>query len=248
MNTKKLSYILLISGILLLLFMAKLFNGFDYKDLKRLLGFKVSDINTMYYGRIPVEFENIEFRDAGYYITTKVFPKDKRKGVFNLIKKELDKYPKGLLKKNVNKIYIFSELNINGKGYGGTRNIVTDEAYAVHIKALHSEIASLILHNNKEKFPREKWRKINGYNFRYNLNERELVDSSKALYSNEKMLQKGFFKLYSMTNFENDYNGMFELIYYDDSRQKELVSKYEKIAGKVKLVKKFMKNVEFNKK
>ncbi len=110
------------------------------------------------------------------------------------------------------------------------------------MRSFHAELSSLIYNQNISEFPFKKWRKFN--KDRYTRNAPWIIGKSGIADCKEEYLQNGFLNRYAQTDEENDFNEVFKFIYTNDSRLDDFVIKHENIAGKVELVKKFMKDIE----
>jgi len=247
MKNKKEPIIILSIAVILILILISLFldwNIFNSPFFRKLNLFN----DTKYYGKIPVEFGNIKFPDRVFRvhnISTYTFSKG-RKEKFEILKKELDKYSLSLLEKTLDIAYYMDKLYIDCIGKGGTRSLKDRSIYFVNLSAFHAELSSLIFQQNKTLFPIEEWREFS--KGRYTSNAFYLTSKGGILNYEDEYLQNGFMNRYGQSDLENDFNEIYKLIYADDSRQEEFVKKYKRIAGKVKIVKQFMKDIDFNEK
>ncbi len=241
----KISFVILFFSILLFIFIISKFINKELNFFSTISNKFVSNDNVMYYEKIPVIFENIEF-DKNFIsnsnVEFSVFNLENRKFYSDIIKKELDKYPKELLEKTVDKMYYFRSLYIDGLSCGGTRDAHNKNIYFVKSESFHAELSSLFFIQNKSKFPLSEWQSFN--NGGYTNNGFAVAGMIVALNYEDKYLKNGFLNRYGQTDMENDFNEFFKLIYFDDSRLEELVIEYKRIAGKVKLTKRFMKDIK----
>jgi len=245
---KKISSLIFATAIILFVFLIILFmkpDIFDKIISKIEFAIKYFKTDTVYYKNIPIEFGNIEF-DKNiadiYNIETKTIPNKKRKRKFALLKKEMDKYPEVLLRKYLKKIFYVSSLKVNGTRWGGTYTLSNKSIYFNSLAAFHGEISSLFYRQNLSKFPKKQWLEIN--NSEYTSDQFDIVGQAGILKYKEQYLVNGFLTKYGQTNLENDFNQFIRLIYYYPDKVDYLILKYDKIAEKVKLAKKFIRDIE----
>lgn len=157
----------------------------------------------------------------------------------------LARYPKELLKQNVRKIHLLSNLYCNSIPYGGT---VSEKGIYVEVQnhtdrvwlldALHHEFSSMLIRRNG--FSLYKFAEISGRD-KYNTG----IEQNCLRFSNCRgnadtyLYERGFLKKYATTSYENDVNIYAEYMFVHESVLKELASRYPLIDKKYKYLKDF---------
>jgi len=166
---------------------------------------------------------------------------------YRIIKKNLDRYSLGFLKKiNLKYIVLCENLSIAGINTAGipnnkTRTLILDIKFNKNYleRAIHHELFHIINDNFKELFDEHEWKNFNKKNFKYsdcstcndNWNLDQLDDGS------------GFFTEYAKSTISEDMAEVFShLIFY----QEEINIKDPIIKNKILFIKKIILNIDDN--
>ena len=151
---------------------------------------------------------------------------------------------KNLIKQTVQNIYLYGGIRyFNSNDIAGTYDSNTSSLFLVNIGnddnfllgAIVHELSSLILFNNFEEFPLDKWVKVNDSEFEY-----KGVSTNNGLYEvNQELNEKGFINLYSTTYWENDFNEFSKLYFLEKNKLLNLAKKYQNINKKYQILNKF---------
>lgn len=176
---------------------------------------------------------------------------DEVKRILPLIQKALSAYPKPVLNKNLQNIYLLNKLNFYGKSFGATNSktslyiksqgVAKGYSDSFIVSRIHSEFSSILMRNYK--FPKEKWEKINPNDFNYLGSGKQMLSQKKLYGQSQELLSRGFLIKYSQSSIENDFNIISDWLFTRYSQLNELGKKHEKIRMKTNLAKKFYKSI-----
>ncbi|MFH0865881.1 MAG: hypothetical protein V1904_06780 [Bacteroidota bacterium] len=173
-----------------------------------------------------------------------------------IVKKALAKYPSGVLKKNLKKVYVLKKLSFYGVDYGGTntKDVVylankglsqnyTDEFIE---RAFHAEFSSVLMANYPKALDQKKWAAINGKDFQYGaVNGYEAIKAGKSSEDYEKkILEFGFLNEYAMSTLENDFNSFAKNLFYAEGDFWKIAEANSRLTMKLQLILDFYKTVD----
>jgi Putative zinc-binding metallo-peptidase len=164
----------------------------------------------------------------------------------------LTRHPEGVIKKNLEDIYISKTLEFYGKPFGGSNSKTAiyfhsegkDRGYTDEFveEGLHHEFSSILMRNYT--FPKDEWSRINPPGFSYGKSGVEVI-GQKALHGQtEELLTQGFLEKYCQSTMENDFNVVSAWLFVRPDDLKRLAAKYEKIAAKRRSAINFYKSVD----
>lgn len=169
----------------------------------------------------------------------------------SIIIKALKKYPDEVLIKNLSKVYVLSELEFYGVGFGGTNS--DDSVYLTNIDysniwietAFHQEFSSIFLRSYKSLFDKQAWIRINPGDFIYfsDTGVEALKKGQDSTIFDPKLNEIGFLYEYAQSTPENDFNSFAENIFMNDSYFWEAIDKYPKLKEKFDLIVKFYNSI-----
>ena len=185
---------------------------------------------------------------------SKIFPPDWLKGKINatatapdsskigmdttIINTAMDKYPAGMIKKELMHVYLVGKLQFSGEIFFGTNSrwdvyIASDNNNVVE-KTFHHEFSSILLRRYSAFRFEDKWKKLSPGSLN--------TTSSKALkkgYNSPgfepELLEIGYLDLYSLSNWENDFNMYAENIFAGDPAFWKIADTYSIVKEKMKL-------------
>lgn len=165
----------------------------------------------------------------------------------------LSHYPKDFINKHLTDIYLFKELSLYNKIYGGTYRFKTlyipNNGYShalnnnLIMDRLHSEFSSILYHAHIDDFPVEDWQTLVPKDFEYSGTGIEMLGEGNLLGQSEELLKKGFLVKYSTSSLENDLNNLVSWMFNRNDELQELVEKYPLIKAKHDLIITFYKNI-----
>jgi hypothetical protein len=169
----------------------------------------------------------------------------------SIIIKELNKYPKKLLKKNLKKILIFDSLSFFNKAYGGTYNnkyiFMTNHFYSDQDLAMifHHEFSSILLKRNLKDFNLNGWKNTLPTIFEYKSKGLDALGTKDASYEfNDSLNTLGFLNAYSLYNFEEDFNSFAQYLWSGDKIFWAKVDQYPALKRKLNLLIQFYQNLD----
>jgi len=134
--------------------------------------------------------------------------------MIKIVKTALDKYPEGLLKRYLSKVYLLGNMSYGSSPMLGTidklnRHIYlrkSDQAEKIE-QALHHELAHLIYFNKNIYLPdfETDWAKINPVGFAYQTNFIDSVATNDTNAFSQDLGNQGFLSLYAQNNFKEDF-------------------------------------------
>lgn len=161
----------------------------------------------------------------------------------------LSKYPKHVVRNNLDALYLLGKLEFKGKAYGGTyfgSNIYIhgSDSPDVLLRTLHAEFSSLLFH--KYDFPKQEWMAINGSPYVSSDGEAgyRMVDDPSRFVQTEDLLNNGFLTNFSRIDLENDFNTFAVWAFTKPQELGELASKHERISRKRNLVVRFYESID----
>lgn len=156
-----------------------------------------------------------------------------------LIEKCLLMYPKDVLSKNLQIVYLVTEITFYGQAYGGTNSlknvyIANKDFTSPYIEQLfHAEFSSILLRNFPAYFDKEAWISNNASGFEYGyggVNALKNKQSSTAF--DEDFNAKGFLYQYATSSMENDFNSFAKYMFCPKTGFRELVEDNERLKRK----------------
>ena len=169
-----------------------------------------------------------------------------------IIETFVSRYPKQVIKENLQRIYLVSDLQFFGKSYGATytgrsiylrtRNAGAKFSAAFLRARLHSEFSSILM--KRHKFPSDEWSKLNPADFEYTGSGVEVL-GQKGLYGQtDPLLEKGFLVRYSQSSMENDFNMISDWLFTRREELDRLCEKHAVLNSKCKLAIEFYEGLE----
>jgi len=172
--------------------------------------------------------------------------------ILPIIEKFLSAYPKQTIKRNLQKIYLLSELNFYGKSFGATNSreaiYITSGEFKLGysdiylLGRMHSEFSSILMRNYN--FPEKAWNKLNPTNFKYGGSGVEMLGQKKLYGQTPELLSKGFVVRYAQSSIENDFNMISDWMFTRRQRLLKLGVKYPRIKSKIGLALEFYNSVD----
>lgn len=160
----------------------------------------------------------------------------------------LNKYPKDIIRCNLDTLYLSGSLKFYGIPYGGTnlgndifltssgREHGFDDIYIEQL--FHHEVSSILVRNYN--FLIAQWLAANPPGFQYLSDFKKILQSTlihRQTTGSEELYRQGVLTQYAMSTLENDVNIYAETIFTDPRRMKKLVAVYPAIRAKYLLVK-----------
>lgn len=196
---------------------------------------------------------------------TKIFPESWREEPINaigeqieapeisrcksIITKALNKYPLGVLKRDLRCVYFLKSIRFYKVGYGGTNS--TDALYLSDNgiplgytdwyleKSFHHEFSSILYRNHPEYLNETAWKKANIAGFDYNDPEAGVgaIRNNKSSEEIDTALcRNGFLTQYSLSDMENDINTFAQNIFIPAEGFWEAADRYPRIKRKLDLI------------
>lgn len=178
---------------------------------------------------------------------------NRRSKLEDIINEELEKYPKEVILKNLENIYILKNLSFYGYDYGGTYafkdiylssglNDLNYDNDSIR-RSFHHEFSSILLNNYRRYFNSNEWMKVNAeYNY-YGSGIGALKSGLTSLDLSSYYFQKGFLTQYSTASMEEDFNVFAENMFMGKERFWYAVDNYEKINEKYKIMIEFFSSI-----
>ncbi len=142
---------------------------------------------------------------------------------FSILDRAMEKYPEGLLKRNLKRVYVMRRLSFYGVPYGGTNS--SDTIYLANAgremgftdrfleESFHHEFSSILLRNYPSLFDRRAWLQANPPGFKYLGDGTMAVRSGTASTKASPRLQAdGFMAQYATASIEEDFNMVAEAL------------------------------------
>lgn len=165
----------------------------------------------------------------------------------------LSHYSGVLINENLTDIYLFKELSLYSKMYGGTYRYTTlyipnngysHALYSNLIKErLHSEFSSILYYSHLDLFPAEDWQNLLPEGFEYSGTGIEMLGEKNLLGQTEELLKDGFLVKYSTSSMENDLNMLVSWMFSRNQELQELAEKYPLIKARYDLVAAFYEEI-----
>jgi len=160
------------------------------------------------------------------------------KPYLNVLKKFLSCYRADVIKNNIRKIYIVNRVYVNGKeigaAYAAWNKTIVTSASPDMLYYLHHEFSSLLIYANSGL--RTAWYKYNGAPYIHST-------QFKMMSADHKLRKLGFYYDYSQVSFEEDFNVLAGMFLSQPSVVLREVKMYPRLKGKIKLIKRFYKNI-----
>lgn len=157
-----------------------------------------------------------------------------------------DKYPSSVLQKDLGRIYIVGKLKFNGQFFTGTNS--TEDVYIGSEgnneieKTFHHEFSSILLRNHAPYTLESDWKQLSP--FLRNGSSAASVKAGLSSTSFDSVLcEKGYLSLYSLSNWENDFNMYAENLFAGGADFWKVVDKYPAVKAKLNLVLAFYKKI-----
>jgi hypothetical protein len=157
----------------------------------------------------------------------------------------MKKYPIGVLKNNLKKIYILSSMKFYNVNYGGTNSSdvvyvsnsgVADGYTDYYIeKTFHQEFSSILLRNYPSYFDKDRWQGNNRVHYR---NGGVLsIESNTDGQNFDSLLNKnGLLYEYATSDLENDFNSFAENLFVPVPEFWVAVEKYPDLYNKAEII------------
>ena len=195
------------------------------------------------------------WRNSPIAASGEVLPDDQVERVRTVLARALKKYPAKVLQTHLKTVYVLAELRYSGVSTSGTnsRNSVYlkvgDDRQGfteAHLESVfHAEFSSILLRNEKRRFDAEAWRAVNPPGFQYLGHGVEAIKQNKAgLELRESLHELGFFKEYSQSTLENDFNAFAALLFMGDRTRWAVVDGFPKIRRKADLAIAFFQTID----
>ncbi len=171
-----------------------------------------------------------------------------------IIRNAVNKYPKEVIKKNLDAIYLFSELQYFGISAAGTNSREriylkvgeSTQGYTPQYieRVFHSELSSILLRNHPQLFNEKQWK-----SHRDNTTEISGVSAIKSglaspRIGNPDLLSQGFLSEYAKSNVENDFNAYAGMLFAQFDELWDLSTHYPAIAEKMALTIAFYQSID----
>ncbi len=166
-----------------------------------------------------------------------------------ILEKAAALYPEWLLEKTLEKVYVLSELNFYGVGYGGTYSyskksiwIVNkgvrrgyDEAFLSRL--FHAEYSSILLEEYSHLFDLPSFEKEHNPKYPYGKGGVDALKTKKSSEAyDDEINAAGFLNMYGMSDSENDVNSFAKRLFYPDNEFWEVVEKYPYLQRKLQII------------
>ncbi len=171
-----------------------------------------------------------------------------------VVEKFLSAYPKRVIQENLTDIYLVSDLEFYGQGFGAAYRdsslyVNSDgqaEGYTEEflLSQMHSELSSIFLRNYSSEFPEEAWKSANINGWEYRGTGVEMLGQADVFCQSEDLLEKGFLLKYSQTSLENDVNMFAFWAFTRPEQLQKLASRYERIGRKYQLFVEFYRRID----
>ena len=172
-----------------------------------------------------------------------------------LVDAAMSKYPAGLLKQNVEAVFIVKEMRFYGLKYGGTNS--RDTIYVTNrgvgdgftdryiLSTFHHELSSILLRNHAEMFDKAAWHAANRDGFSYRSSGMQsLKDGTADTKYSRRLHLDGFLNQYATSSMEEDFNTFAEALFTGDSRFWEVVDRFPRIAEKAEVILSFYQGLD----
>ena len=155
---------------------------------------------------------------------------------YNLIYKNLSKYPYNFLKKiNLKYIVLCENLSISGINTAGIpdnvmKTLILDIKFEQKYfeRVIHQEVFHIINDQHKELFNENEWKKFNDLNFKY----AKCSTCTENLGLDKYEKTKGFFTEYSKSTVSEDMAEVYSHIIYLDAEQIKQIRKFDVVLNK----------------
>jgi hypothetical protein len=202
---------------------------------------------------VPIIFsaEGKIFPDSWYKQKTKsigisLSPQEYERSA-KVVSAAIKKYPVSVIKKNLENIYVLSDLIFFDQSFGGTnsRNAVylsnkgiakgyTDQYLE---QLFHAEFSSILLRNYKDLFDEAEWIQGNPASFSYGKGGVEALKTKQASERfDEELNRSGFINSYATSSLENDFNAFAKNLFAPSKGFKSLVETHPKLHRKRMLI------------
>ena len=161
-------------------------------------------------------------------------------------------YPREVVRRNLDAVYLLGELTIYGKSFGGTTSWASiyvksqgvekgfTEPFLLNL--LHHEFSSILMRNYA--FPKAEWQKLNPKGFRYLENDVDALDWSEPYHQEKSLWLDGFLMKYSTSSIENDFNTMSSWMFTRPDELRRLARRYPRLQSKLDLAIGFYKSID----
>jgi len=133
----------------------------------------------------------------------------------------MEKYPAGVLKTNLEKVYITKRIAFYGLVYGGTNSLgavyISNDGVANGFtdsyleRAFHHELSSIFLRNFSSRLDMKAWRASQPTGFKYRGDgTSSLREGTASTRYEDKYHKQGFLAQYATSSLEEDFNMMAE--------------------------------------
>ena len=163
---------------------------------------------------------------------------DELRRVLPIVRIFLSSYPKSMLRRHLQDVFVMKDLQMGGGLWGGTyydRGIYVNCAMSDRsiLSTMFHEISSMLMH--KYPFPERKWLQANGPGSKYIGAHHFANGRNNGSASTYSGLENGFITNYARSNIENDFNEMSEWLFTRYYTLRRLAKEYPRIAEKMQL-------------
>ncbi len=170
-------------------------------------------------------------------------PEAERGPCGDLVAAELQKYPAGMLKKNLQRVHVLARLEYRGVATGGTRSanvvyLVRNEKISSALLAnnLHAEFSSILVRNHRAALEEGLWHECNPPGFEYRGSGVQAVKAGQASTKlSDDLHVEGFLNEYAKASLEEDFNSFAGRLFTGDPGLWRAVERFPAIAEKTEL-------------
>ena len=172
-----------------------------------------------------------------------------------ILGRALRKYPRAVLERNLEAVFVLSDLKYSRISAGGTNSLnvvyvrIGEERMGytdAQIEGVfHAEFSSILLRNFRRVFPAQGWGAINPPDFHYTSSGVEAVRHHQAHgEEGEALHRRGFIHVYSESAMEEDFNAFAAVLFSGDPARWQLTDEYPKLHAKRKLALDFYARID----
>jgi hypothetical protein len=174
-----------------------------------------------------------------------------------VVQSALEKYPPGLLKKELKSVYFIRSMKFYDVGYGGTNS--TDALYLANNgdaqgytnlyleQTFHHEFSSILYRNHPSLFRENEWNRANSPGFSYTDPENgvgAIRDNRSSQDFDTVLCAKGFLTQYATSGIENDLNTVAQNLFSPSPGFWDIVKRFPRIQRKVRLLTTFYNHLD----
>lgn len=162
----------------------------------------------------------------------------------------ISSYPKQIIEKYLQNIYLLSDFYCDDMQLGGT---CSDKSIYMTVysytstkwlsEALHHEFSSILWRHNMSYMSKANIGMISGYASYDENSLKDCLNKEGCRTETDSLLKQGFLLSYGKTNIENDFNVYAEYLFTNKQHLETLAKKYPLVNQKLKLFKKFYADI-----